>query len=89
MGVAILAFIAGLQHLYWELRPFYLPAEMTVIAFSLSNGYNGIWDWITYVVSIGIWFQKFGDDDRWGRRRRKVAGVVRRLASGRLVVAPH
>jgi hypothetical protein len=77
-----------------ELRPFYLPAALWPEVWGAwTNPHQVSLFWrLAYVVIIVInWFvyKDIGDDDDcWKRRRRKVVGKIRELASGRLTVEP-
>lgn len=77
-----------------EVHPFVLP--IVVIEFlaqvyveSADHPYLNKWA-VLGLVSNALcwWFNRQDDDDRWKRRRDRVAGRVRELASGRLVVVP-
>jgi hypothetical protein len=49
-----------------------------------------VWDYIGVLVGVGLWFywrRYFKDDDRWQRRKRKLAEKVEQVG-GRLVVVP-
>lgn len=76
---------------FWELRPFFLPAvlikaALTIVALKF--------DWVdafTLGCNLLNWWilkdPKDDDDDRWKRRREKAQSVVQ-VAGTRLVVAP-
>lgn len=72
--------------IFHELRPFYLVA--VVASFVLEQEHNG-WSWFTLVMSLVNWlfFKDIDDDDRWKRRRQRLADQVAVL-DGRLTVVP-
>ncbi|MGW5556902.1 hypothetical protein ACWER9_06720 [Micromonospora sp. NPDC003944] len=76
------------RHLYNELRPFYLPA--VVVAFVTAGMLDvGWWRWVNLGFNLWNWwsFRNFDDDDdRWKRRRKRLAERVSVSAGGRLVV---
>lgn len=73
-----------------ELRPFYLPATLVIIAVHSLRGELLGWNAPIDALRILNWFfyKDEGDDGRWKRRRAKLAAKVRALASGRLVAVP-
>jgi len=81
----------GIQRWLWaELRPFYLPAVFIGIARDVLSGdiigWSALWDGFAL---LNWWIYKdIDDDDRWKRRKAKVTGKVKALASGRLTVVP-
>jgi hypothetical protein len=76
-----------ISHAFFELRPLYLPAHVIVVAYQLAHGSP---DWFNAVLGFALaWviWQVKDDDDRWKRRRRKVAEKVE-AAGGKLTVVP-
>lgn len=73
-----------------ELKPFYLPAVAVLLFRDIASGDIFGWPALYDVCYIANWFffRNADDDDRWKRRRDKVAGKVKALASGRLTVVP-
>jgi hypothetical protein len=76
------------RRVYHELRPFYLPAVAAshVIAVWL-DGRDGM-SYFTLAVDLLCWVafrNSGGDDDRWKRRRKKLADRVS-VVGGRLAV---
>lgn len=75
---------------FHELKPFYLPA-LVVLQFAsiaVEHGRYTVLDACQAACLIGCWYglRNAGeDDDRWKRRRRKVAERVQ-VAGGRLTV---
>lgn len=80
-----------LQVCHWivsELRPFYLPAVVVIIASHALTGKLHGWVQITDPCLILNWFFfKDQGDDRWKRRRTRLSERVARLGA-RLVVIP-
>lgn len=76
------------QTVWAELKPFFLPALVVTTFFDVAtlDGWGLFFD----AVNVGNWYflRNAGDDDRWKRRKEKLAGKVQALASGRLVVVP-
>ena len=76
---------------FHELRPFYLPA--TAVAFladSMLGHPNLMWRLIVLGINLWNWWQykdAGDDDDRWKRRRKRLAERVSEVA-GRLTVVP-
>lgn len=80
---------AAARWLWAELRPLYLPSVLLLIGNDAMHGeivgWNALW---AALCLVNWWFLKDVDeDDRWKRRRRKVAEKVARMGS-RLVVVP-
>jgi hypothetical protein len=77
----------AIRHAFFELRPLYLPAHMIVVAYQLVHGSP---DWLNAVLGFAlawvIWKVK-DDDDRWKRRRKKLAEKVEAVG-GKLTVVP-
>lgn len=79
----------AVRAVYHELQPFYLPAVVVAfVAGSLlhrPDWLSGLW----LVAGIGLWaaLRDLDDDDRWTRRRERLAEKVEAVA-GRLVVVP-
>jgi hypothetical protein len=76
---------------FHELRPFYLPAVAAQFAADtlLSNPSLG-WRVLLAALNLLNWFllkDAGGDDDRWKRRKAKLAEKVSQVG-GRLVVEP-
>lgn len=75
---------------FFELRPFYLPAIFTTSLIALATGE---WNWghpITLAFSLvnwWLWRNEKDDDDRWKRRREKLAEKVEAVG-GKLTVVP-
>lgn len=76
---------------YHELRPLYLPAVAVAAVTAALTDYGPLWSqaFMTALNIVGWWLYKNvgGDDDRWKRRRQKLAEKVEQVG-GRLVVAP-
>lgn len=83
--------------IYHEFRPFYLPTSVTAFLLVLSVGAMvgpmsgavavGV---PKLIIDVGIWHALRNidsDDDRWKRRRRRLAEKVA-VEGGRLIVAP-
>ncbi|MBM0275140.1 hypothetical protein [Micromonospora tarensis] len=73
--------------LFHELRPFYLPAVVVafVTAGMLSDSW---WRWLNLALNVWNWWRLRNlddDDDRWKRRRKRLAEQVS-VSGGRLVV---
>lgn len=75
-----------------ELRPFYLPAALIIISDDVVTGrlWGSGWAIFGDAALLACWwlYKDVDDDDRWKRRRAKVVGKVKALASGRLTVVP-
>jgi hypothetical protein len=73
-----------------ELKPFYLPAVAVLLVDHIATGQIYGWQVLFDVCYVANWFffRNADDDDRWKRRKDKVAGKVKALASGRLTVVP-
>lgn len=68
--------------LHAELRPFYLPATVFVIARSLPHQHSP-WDLIgDAFVIVCYWVCTLDDDDRWKRRRKRVADRIKATVAG-------
>lgn len=73
-----------------ELKPFYLPALVIRQAHYFGDSTFPLPLQVVFLgIEVYLWFafRHLGDDDRWKRRRRKLAEKVSRVGS-RLVVAP-
>jgi hypothetical protein len=71
-----------------ELRPFYWPAIVAYTALAITAGMSPVK--VGFLVGIWTltWFtENSDDDDRWKRRRKKLAERVS-VAAGRLQVVP-
>lgn len=80
--------VAGL--VWSDLRPLYLPAVAAYHACRLVNGISPAWVAFMLIVDLVIWWalKDLGDhDDRWKRRREKLAARVAQFG-GRLTVVP-
>jgi hypothetical protein len=82
-----------LFRIWWELRPFYLPAAAIRcgIGMVLADGWvKGLYP-IVFLVDLVIWRinKNLGDDDDdpWKRRRKKLAEKVEAVG-GKLTVVP-
>lgn len=77
-----------LRRIAAELRPFFLPAATFVLVHDLFTG--PAWACVFDAIALSGWWvlKDVDDDDRWKRRRKKVAEKVKALASGRLVAVP-
>jgi len=77
-----------LRFIHIELKPFYLPALVVSTVLFCRDGFS--WD-IAVHSGFGVlnWFlyRDLDDDDRWKRRKEKLAEKVSRSGS-RLVVHP-
>lgn len=77
--------------IYFELRPFYLPAAAIRGGYLLAAGRGPLWaTWVGIGLDLLAWLVYRGvggDDDRWKRRWRKVGQAIQRLGS-RLIVVP-
>lgn len=77
-----------------ELRPFVVPTIVIhIVAHILDGKYMEQWGWIIAITDalmflVWKWYKDVGDDDRWKKRKRKVAEKVKALSNGRLVVVP-
>lgn len=93
-GLTLLARLGGdtVRGLFTELRPLYLPlvaAHYVLATVDSGDPFNAAVLFFT-AVRVVAWFalkDAGGPDDRWRRRRRKVAAMVSRVGS-RLTVAP-
>lgn len=84
--VDLVAHVARTLHA--ELRPFYLPATVFVIAHSLPHQHSP-WDLIGDAFAAACyWVCTLDDDDRWKRRRKRVADRIKATVAG-LVVVPE
>jgi hypothetical protein len=83
--------VLALRGLRAELRPFFLPASVVLVAIHTGNGeIQGWWTALNDGCRFGLWFiyKDFdNDDDRWKRRRTKLAEKIQRIGA-RLVVVP-
>lgn len=95
---AFIAKIIGIQRftkIAAELRPFVVPSIVFhIVAHILEGRYMEQWGWFLAIMDalmFLIWhfYKDVGDDDRWKKRRRKVAEKVKSLSNGRLVVVPN
>jgi hypothetical protein len=81
---------ATLRWLVAELQPLYLPAVVVVNASGIWVHHDPLNAWRlvgTACALANYWLFKDNDDDRWKRRRRKLAERIARIGS-RLVVVP-
>jgi hypothetical protein len=79
-----------LNKIFFNLRPFYLPA-VAVVTFAAirrgdMTGADYFWNAVSWVGWAWIRSDK-DDDDRWKRRREKLTAKVQE-AGGKLVVVP-
>lgn len=78
-----------ISHVFFELRPLYIPAHIIVAIHHLTHNPTGN-DWFDLTVGFALawmmWRYK-DDDDRWKRRRRKLAEKVEAVG-GKLTVVP-
>lgn len=87
--------IERLTRIASELRPFVLPSIVLHIVSHIFQGlYLESFGWMRAILDLMmflVWhfYKDVGDDDRWKKRMKKVAGKVKALASGRLVVVPN
>lgn len=76
---------------FWELRPFFLPATVIKAAVTLALLDFEWLDGIAFVCNLWDWWTlkdpRDDDDDRWKRRREKAKSVIE-VTGSRLVVAP-
>lgn len=85
---AWLRWLALPAELHHELWPFALPGLLLSAVYEFLTR-----DWLQFgsaLVMLAIWARTRnwpGDDDRWRRRRRKLAATVQRQG-GRLVITP-
>lgn len=76
--------------IYHELRPFYLPLAVgNLLAANYASSHNPS-GYIVFGLMLINWFQNrdIDDDDRWTRRRRRLAERVTATGEGRLIVVP-
>jgi hypothetical protein len=76
--------------LFFELRPFYLPALGVYMGIQLASKVPSWINWLTFAIDLAIWFfyKDFkDDDDRWRKRRNKASQAIARVGA-RLVVVP-
>jgi hypothetical protein len=79
---------APFRWLISELRPAYLPAVVVIIASHAGGGTLFGWDGLYDACRVVNWFFfKDEGDDRWKRRKAKLAEKIQRRGS-RLVVVP-
>jgi len=78
-----------IRGLWAELRPFYLPAVAVLITNHVMAGEMIGWNTFAHTCQIANWFffKDVDDDDRWKRRKAKLAEKIERRG-GRLVVIP-
>ena len=75
---------------FHELRPFFLAAVLAQFGSRAAAGEGfDAWDWFNLGLNLWNWYalRNIDDDDRWQRRRKKLADKVSVLG-GRLVVVP-
>lgn len=72
-----------------ELRPFILPAILFIHMYSVAQYHDPFNAWRLFMTALWLWlwWTDRNDDDRWKRRAKAAAGVVRNLGH-RLVVVP-
>lgn len=75
--------------LKYELRPAVLPAILFIHVYEVAQHHDPLnpWRLIMTVAWLWLWWSDRNDDDRWKRRAKAAAGVVRNLGH-RLVVVP-
>jgi hypothetical protein len=79
-----------LRTIFFELRPFYVPAATVNWVIYMSTHRMDMIDYLGLVFTVIAWFwfrNRGGDDDRWKRRAKKLASKVQARGS-RLVVVP-
>jgi len=83
------------RNIYHELRPFYWAAVLALRApIIMKNGLLAyVLDWVHYLswgISIFVWvaLKDIDDDDRWKRRRKKLAEAVKQIGDRLVVVVP-
>lgn len=84
---------SALRWLHNELRPFALPAlVLSQVADILAGHHQGVIGNIVFAINVVNWWlirrDRHDDDDRWQRRRDRLAGKVAEV-DGRLVVVPE
>ena len=76
-------------HVWAELRPLYLPAVAILVTHDVMTG--NMLGWRAFVDACHIinwfYFRNVDEDDRWKRRRRKLAEKIEQRG-GRLVAVP-
>jgi hypothetical protein len=78
------------SHMFFNLRPFYFPALAVVTLYAIRHGDMSVVDYIFNAFSWvgGFWIRNDkDDDDRWKRRREKLAAKVQETG-GKLTVVP-
>ena len=75
--------------LWAELRPFYLPATGFLMGYVLVHGDMTPLQAVLWGMNVWSWFvfKDEDDDDRWKRRKDKLAAKIERRGS-RLVAVP-
>jgi hypothetical protein len=75
--------------LWAELRPFFLPATGIMAAWVIVHGEMTPVGAVIYGMNVAAWFafKDIDKDDRWKRRRAKLAAKIERRGS-RLVAVP-
>lgn len=78
-----------LRWLFAELRPFYLPAVAIYIADLVISGTVLGWNTLNIFFALVSWwiYKDVDKDDRWKRRKKKLAEKIERRGA-RLVAVP-
>src|SRR6266498_3598042 len=69
-----------LRTLFCELRPFFLPSACLMLVYATIHHESLFWRSFTFACNVVNWFfykDRFDDDDRWKRRKAKLAETVR------------
>lgn len=78
---------------YHELKSFYLPAVVTnaVTDIILRPHVFIVWRVVGIGAQVLVWYmwRNMDDDDRWKRRGKKIADIVKRAGSRLIVTAPR
>lgn len=82
------------RNVYHECKPFYWPAVIVMIAGDVypHSFITYVLNWVHWLNLVTFWIawiacKDVDDDDRWKRRRRKLAEAVKSIGS-KLVVVP-
>ena len=85
-----------LRDLYHELRPFYWAAVIAMHIDPITKGGAPAYllNWVHYLgwgghVWIWLVYKDIDDDDRWKRRRKKLAEAVKRVGDRLVVTFPE
>jgi len=76
-----------MRALFHETRPFYWPATALWAGLHILTGTSPVMVGVVVAMWTFAWFGGPDDDDRWKRRRKRLADRVA-VAGHRLVVAP-